>query len=171
MKLELCILAGAQTKEFLSELAGLVERLEKAVRPETEPAPSIKVLGADEDDDFAPAPAKKAKAAKAKPAESFDDEEDAPAEMTEEASDVPPTKKAASFDDFEDETEEAPAPAKKTKAPKEKAFTMDDVNDACMERAGRTNRSEVLGILKKFKVKSVTELQPAQYADVIKALK
>ncbi len=81
---------------------------------------------------------------------------------------------AASFDDEdEDETEEpAPKAAKPTKAAKAPKLTLDDVNDACKERCARTNRADVLGILKKnFKVKSVTDLEPTDYAQCIKLLR
>ena len=156
MKLELSIMAGPQTKEFLNELAGLVERLEKAAD-----IVELKVDGFKE----AKAPLKTEPPAGAN-VEVEDDEEDF----------APPNaaKKTASFDD-DDEEDEAPpveAPAKKAKKEKAKAVTLDDVNDACLERAARSNRAEVLGILKKhFKVKSVTDLDEADYAEVIKLLK
>lgn len=69
-------------------------------------------------------------------------------------------------DDFTGEEKLSPAKAKK-----EKKITIDQVNDACKTRAGRSNRAEVLGILKKkFKTQSVSELKETQYADVIKAM-
>lgn len=118
----------------------------------------------DDDTDFGAKPAKGKKAAAA----SFDDgADDADATDTDAEESKPAKgKKAAAFGD-EDEADEKPAKAKK--APK---LTIDDVNDACKERCGRTNRAEVLGLLKKnFKVKSVTDLEPTDYEKCIKLLK
>lgn len=135
----------------------------------------------DEDDDFG---GKQTKATKGKKTAAFDeDDEDADAEESEddEADEKPAKatkgKKAASFDEDdedadadEDEAEEKPAKAAKGK--KAAKLTIDDVNDACKERCGRTNRAEVLSLLKKnFKVKSVTDLEPADYEKCIKLLK
>lgn len=92
-----------------------------------------------------------------------------------------PVKKAKGFDDedgeveaaAESDEEEFEAPTKK----KAKKLTVDDVNDACKERAtdeggGKVGRSAVLAILKKkFKVTSVTDLDEKQYAAVISAMK
>ena len=124
--------------------------------------------GADgeEEEDEKPAPKKGKKAAKA--SKSFeDDEEEEDAEESddeedEEEEDEKPAKKgkgkkaSKSFEDDEDEEDEGaeesdeeedekPAPKKG----KGKKVTVDDVNDACMERAGRTDRKEVLALLKK----------------------
>ena len=74
---------------------------------------------------------------------------------------------AKAFDQDEGEEEEK-APAK---APKAKKLTANDVNDACKKRASGGRREEVLKILKKqFKVASVSELDEADYADVIAAM-
>lgn len=136
MRLELGIMAGKESKEFLSELSTLLDRMEKVAaklsgKKQTASSEELNAEESEEDEDFAPKKASK----KAKP----------------------------SFE--EDEEEEAP------KSSKQKKLTIDDVNDACMKRSGRTNRAEVLGILKtKFKVKSVTDLEPEQYAAVVKAM-
>jgi hypothetical protein len=112
-------------------------------------------------------PAKKGKAA------SFDEEEEEAEEPAEEEEDEEPVKKkkgakAASFDEEEEEEGEDEKPAKKGKT----KVTLDDVNDACKERARNSNRAEALGILKKkFKVDSVSDLKPEQYEAVIKAMK
>ncbi len=87
-----------------------------------------------------------------------------------------------SFDDAEEETEveeeeleeeeleeEEEAPKKSAKG---KKLTEKDVNAACMAYAKKHDRKAALEILKKkFKVKSILELKPEQYADVMKALK
>lgn len=91
-------------------------------------------------------------------------------------------------DDTEVEESESPPPKAPSKIPAKKGrpasgksgagtagtgavtVTSDDVTDACKARAGRSNRVEVSGILKRFGVKSVTELEPSQYPAVIKAM-
>ena len=76
-----------------------------------------------------------------------------------------------SFDDVEEEVE-TPAPkAKATKGNGASKLTSKDVNDAALKFAKKHDRKKTLAVLAKFKVKSIQELTPAQYADVIKALK
>lgn len=59
----------------------------------------------------------------------------------------------------------------KPKKGRPKKLTLDDVNDACKKAAGKTTRAKVLKVLeKKFEVSSVSDLEPAQYEDVIEAL-
>jgi hypothetical protein len=71
-----------------------------------------------------------------------------------------------------DEDDFMAAAAPETKAATKKKYTANDVNDACKAKAQASDRATVLGILKKkFKVSSVTELKPDQYADVITAMK
>jgi hypothetical protein len=167
--MELQILVGAESKEWLKDAEALVNRLEKVLKAistnsslkgkdieeEDEEADTARADNED-DEDFA-APSKKKAGKKAK---SFDDDEDDTAEL-----------KAAATDD--DEDEEFEKPTKK----KAKKLTVDDVNDACKERAadeggGKEGRKVVLGILKKkFKVESVSELEETQYAAVISAMK
>ena len=156
MKLEIGVMAGAESKAFLADLTKVIDRMEKVARVlrsdaehEAAEESSDDAPDADEEESFEEKPAAKGKGKKAA---SFDDEPEAEEEEESEA----------------EEEEEAPKAAK-GKAPK---LTVDDVNDACMARAGRTNRADVLAILKKtFKVKSVTELEPSDYAAVIAAMK
>lgn len=69
------------------------------------------------------------------------------------------------FEDLEDKPKKSAA----KKAPVK--FTIKDVNEACKAKMLKTNRAEVLGILKsKFKVASITELTEDQFGAVIKAL-
>lgn len=68
--------------------------------------------------------------------------------------------------DSEAEVEEPAKPAKKAK------LTDKQVNEAAMKHAKKHGRPATLKILeKKFKVKSILELKPEQYAQVIAALK
>ncbi len=75
-------------------------------------------------------------------------------------------------DDAGEEIDDEPAPVK-TKGTKAKKLTEKDVNEALMKHAKKTgDRKKTLAILvKKFKVKSVLDLKPEQYAEVIAAFK
>lgn len=160
---------GAESKQWLADFTSLVERAEKVmgkgkgtkaardITEDVEDEEETTALAAeaedDEDEDFAPK-----KSAK-KAASSFDDEDE-----EEETT-------AASDDDETETTDEDEEEEKPKKAAKPKKTTLTEVNDACKARAARTTRAEVLGILKKqFKVKSVTDLDAKQYADVVKAM-
>jgi hypothetical protein len=73
---------------------------------------------------------------------------------------------AAGGDDEEMDFEEKPKA--KTKAPK---LTEKDVNAAAIKHAKANGRDKTLALLsKKFKVKSILELKPDQYADAVAAL-
>lgn len=160
-KLELALLVGAESKEWLASLDKIVTRLEK-LQPKLASAKSLEEAeddfdndeGEEDDEDFTP----KKQAAKKNTFEDEDEEEESSEEEeTEEASD--------------DEDEEEDAPPKK----KAKKLTVDDVNDACKKKAakigGKEGRNEVLKILKKkFKTTSVSELKPEQYAAAIAAM-
>lgn len=168
MQITITVKDGATNKDIATQLrfqAGLIEGLPPKVassRKNTEaPAQTEEVEETeelDEDDDFAAAPAKTAKKATAKKAAAaaFEDEEETEVEET-------------SDDDFMEE-----APVKKA-APKKNAkglkLTVNDVNDACKAKAAKTSRKDVLKILKKFDVASVTELSADQYGEVIAAMK
>lgn len=162
-KLELQLLVGAESKEWLAGVENVLERLEKV-------AATLTAL---------PATAKNAKQAE----EDFDEDEQAAA-TEDEDTDFAATKKTAkktkaAFDEDEEtveasedeESEDFTEPTTK----KAKKLTVEDVNDACKKRASKTGgkegRTEVLGILKKkFKTTSVSELKPEQYAAVIAAM-
>lgn len=153
--MELQILVGKESKEWLRDAEALVTRLENVAKKI-----KVKVSGddgidestdeatddaTDDDDDFNEN--KKEKKAKS----DFEDEED-----------------AGDFTSDDEEETEKPKKAKK--------LTVDDVNEACKKRAARTGgkegRSEVLTILKKkFKTQSVSELKPEAYAACIAAMK
>lgn len=68
-------------------------------------------------------------------------------------------------DEDEEEADEAPAP----KAAK--ANTIDTVREALRAYAKKNGRDKALGVLKKFGVKSVQELKPKQFSDLIARLK
>lgn len=194
MKLELGIMAGAESKQWLMDITKIVDRLEALlVKTETRVQTGV----AEDDEETAPQPVKATKGKKAVPAPSFDDEDE------EEETAKPAAKATSSFDDedeeeetaapvkatkgkkaaasFDDEVEEDEAPVAPSKKTKEKKLTFDDVNDACKARVlreiqtrgctGKDARSAVLKLLtKKFKVTSVSELEPTQYADLIKVM-
>jgi hypothetical protein len=159
-KLELAILVGQESKEWLQKLETLVARLESAGG-----GGKVKDSDAEEDDeDLTP----KKKAAKKVDFDDDEDSDDADSDDNDDSEDED------SEDDDEEEKPKRGRPAKK------KALTDDDVNQACKERVARLvedgtdqkeARAEVVGILKKkFKVKSVAELDPDQYEAVIKVM-
>lgn len=92
-------------------------------------------------------------------------------EETLEADAEETTDELENFDDAADDVEEAPA--KKTAASTKKTkLTEKDVNTVALKHAKENGRPETLKILKaKFKVGSITELKPEQYAKAIEALK
>ncbi len=154
MSLEIKILAGAESKQFLVDFTKQLDRLERMTA-------GNKTAVVDEtEEEEETAPKKKAKA----PVDETEEEED---------EDFGPKKKAAkkstSFDEEEEEEETAP---KKKKA---KKLTIDDVNDACKARAaatgGKKGRAEVLAILKKkFKTETVSEIDEDRWAECIEAM-
>ncbi len=167
MKLEIesKILVGAESKAWLADVQGVLERMEKVARilrsPEendaaSDDAPEADEDGVENDAGFEEAPkAAKGKGAAKKQAASFDDadEEEQEEEAEEEA----------------EEQEDEPKAAKGKAATK---LTVDDLNDAAMQCAQRTNRANVLALMKKnFKVKSVTEIEPKDFARFIKVMK
>ena len=162
MKMEIAVLAGAESKQFLVDLTKIVERMEAAIGKTpavTKTSPKADPVEETEESDFAPAPKKKAKAP------SFEDQAD----------EAPPKAKKAAAP-VEDETDENDFMTPPKKATKAKKLTVDDVNDACKAKAlaeggGKVGRSKVLAILKKnFQTESVSELTPDQYAEAIEAL-
>lgn len=200
MRLDLGIMAGAESKAWLADLTKLVERMEKAVglAPKGSTAPVTAKAddedSEDADDDFV---AKKTKGKKA--AASFDDDEDDADESeseddTDEDEDEAPAKKtkgkkAAAFEDdeddadadeSEDESEDEDEDEKPVKKTKSKKVTLDDVNDACKAHVqakiksgqpGPEARKSALKVLKKkFGVASATDLKPEQFAAAIKAM-
>ena len=153
--LELKLLVGSESKQFLASLEGVVSRLEKLSGTLDKAGKAASSIDdGEEDDDFAAPPTKKGKVTKA----AFEEEEEAAEEEEEKA---PPAKKAP--------------PTKKAK------LKSDDVNAACKARvkaiieargcSGAEARASVLKLLKKhFKTESVSELEPEQYAEAIKLL-
>lgn len=203
MKLELAIMAGEQSKQFLIDLTKLVERLEKIGLKGVEAKPSSddsagKYAGATaaptksakaqtieedflDDDDFAPKGEE----------DSFEDEDDGLQASSDETSEW---DDSFSDDDIEAGEDDAPVakPAKKeTKAKKESAkaekpaktkaakITQKEVNLAIVEKikavkkarnlTGEKARSIVLSNLsKKFGTTNVNEIEPKDYASVVK---
>lgn len=163
-KLEVALLVGNESKQWLAEATRVVEKMEALLKQannegDDEPTP-------EESFDGTPLPTKKKVKVvplKAKDV-TFDDEwkdDDAPEEV-QDPSDEPE----------EDEDFTTPPPKKA----KVKALTSEDVNEACKARAARTGgksgREEVLTILKKkFKTQSISDLKEDSYAAVIAAMK
>lgn len=157
MKLEVSMLVGPESKQWLVSMEGLLARMEKLAgvagskAAKTVDAEETESEEAEEEEeDFG---AKKSKAKKK--AKGFDEEEEESEESEEE------------------EEEEEEAPKKKTKS---KKIELDDVNDACKKKCieeggGKEGRAVVLKILKKhFKTESVTDLKPEQYAKAIELM-
>ncbi len=193
MRLDLGIIAGDESKRFLSGLAATVDkftdavaRLEKAQGNKTA-APAV---DEDEDEEEEETSAidmadvkKKAKKTKATTLEELDDddyEEDTKTTASdddEDDTDATYDKETMGEDDDEDDTDseddEAEAPAKKTRT---KKLTTDDVIDAAKVYArsigGTKGKDAVLAILKKkFGVKSTSALKTNQLEAAIKALR
>lgn len=185
MRVDLGIMAGAESKKFLVELGTIVDRLERVARALRSPE-EIEAADKSDDADDTDSEEEEIKPKRGRPAKTkpkFEEEDDADSDDSEDAEeeedDIPvkaskkKAGKSAAFedDDSEDDAEEEdekPAP-KKGRA---KKVTLDNVNDACMERAEQTSRKEVLALLQKnFDIeKSVTELEESDYADVVKLL-
>lgn len=147
--LEIKILAGAESKAFLVDLTKQIDRLQGLMG-------SGKFGGAAEPD-------------------STPDEEGAEEESDFSSKPAAKSKKGASFEDETDlpeekEEEEEPKPKKKAKK-----TTIDDVNDACREKArslGKAGVAEVRKLLKKkFGTESISEIDDDQYDAVLKAMK
>lgn len=185
MKLEFDLMAGAETKAFLVDFTKQIDRLEKLHGlDKNAPKKSAKAEESEEeeeseDEDFGPKKTKKAASS------SFDDEEEDEKEKEKSESEE-------EEDEDEKEEKEPKKQAKATAKTKAKKYTLDDVNDACKAKVaelidsgrnrkvkgkltpvtGKEARSFVLGILEEnFETTSVTELEPEQYAEAIKALK
>lgn len=180
MRLEMSILAGDESKKFLADLSQAVERLEKAAGKITAGKTSSNDDADEEVATAAPQP-KRGRPAKSKAFPASFVEESEEAEESDEEEVAPPKKKgkvaAASFDDEEDAEEESDeeevAPKKKARGKLvEGGLSLDNINDACMERAKRTSRDEVQALLKKhFNVKSITALDPEDYLECMKLMR
>lgn len=149
MNLEIKVLAGAESKQFLVDLTKQIDRLEKALGGTATTSAEPKA-----------AETKSAKSAKtAKPAklEAIEEEE----EVTEAGSDDP-----AEFSDeeesFEDEAEEETA----------KTVTKEDALKALQAYSKKHSRDKAMTVLKKYaKTGAVKDVPPAKYGDLVNALK
>lgn len=149
MKMEIALLAGAESKKFLLDLTKLVERMEKAAS---------------------------GKKAAAKPeAEEEEESIDGVSEEVEEALDEDvPSEDLESFDDVEtadeDEVEEAPPKkAKKTEAKAVHAAALAKMGVLNKKKAG-TGKAAILAVLKKFKASKVDDIKESDRAKVIAAI-
>lgn len=173
-KIELAILVGAESKEWLANLTEQLDRME--AMQDTKTTKKKAPVEDDADDEEAEDELPKAKARGAKKNRPLDEEPDEEESDDDDAEDELPkakkkAKKVEPEEDESDDDDEEPAPKKKAK---KKGPTIDDVHDACQVRAkagGKAGRAEVLKILKKgWKVESVAELDEEDYQDVIDAL-
>lgn len=163
MRLELGIMAGAESKVWLADLTKQIDRLERLTSgkglkadasedADTDEAEEVEAAETDDaEEDFAP----KVKKAAKKTAAAFEEETEEAAEETEE------------------EEESFVAPAKKAK--KAAKVTLDDVNDACKARAravgGKKGIEAVKAILlKKFKTDSITKIKEENYPAIVAAM-
>lgn len=182
MKLELSIMAGAESKAFLADLSKIVQRMEKAAGIKTTASDSIETMGDEDDTEELETASKSKKKTTKKAAASFDDDEDESAPAMTDASDdedftpkskKTPKKAAASFDDDETEEEaEEPAPKKiaKTKKPVEK-LTEDEVNQACKAHATENGVKVTKALLKKkFGSDKIAEIDEDEWSAVVKAV-
>lgn len=169
-KIELALLVGAESKQWLADLTEQLDRMEALQSKGTKAPMKSKTPAADDEEEVEVRRPKKA----------------APVEVDEDEDDELPVKKSApakgkkKVDPEDEEMGEAPDeddedfPAPKKKPAKKKAVSVDDVHDACKAKAaslGKAGRDAVLAILKKqFRVKSVSELEEDDYAAVIEAM-
>lgn len=166
-KLEVALLVGSESKQWLAEATRIVEKMEALLQKVEDATEDVKKESDDVDEDFPSDSPKKFPKAKVVPLKAkdvtFDDEwKDDEETSAKDPSDGPE----------EDEDFIAPPPKKD----KVKALTSEDVNEACKARAARTGgkagREEVLTILKKkFKTQSISDLKEDSYAAVIAAMK
>lgn len=123
----------------------------------------------DEEVDEKPKKGKHKKKAQVEEADEEDEEdEDTDEDTDEDADEEDDDEDDGEEEDAADEEEEDEKPKKKKKGKKSKV-TIDDVNDAAIKLAKELgDRKKVLKLLKKkFKVESVTDLEPSQYEAVV----
>lgn len=174
MKLELAILAGAESKAFLLDFKKQIDRLETLTKslPATSQATvaidvtddEVDTLAAqtDADEDFAP---KKSAPKRAAP-KGFDDEETS-------------TEDSEASDDDGEMDFNTPPPVKAAPKPKPKKLSpeqmRDNMNEAAKAKAakkgGKAGRDEVLGLMKKhFNTTSVQEIKSEDYDKFLKLM-
>lgn len=178
MKLEMAILAGAETKQFLVVLTEqldraeeLVTKLEALLQQDTKASAPKKQV-----EPITPmAPVKKAKAKKAKETSPFEDEETtdtsgaAVAADNDFSFDEEQEESSFSFDEEQEEQQVAP-PAPKAKAPPKKV-TIEECNAAALTLMKKHNRDYVIDILKKnFNTTSLTKIEEKNYPKLLQLL-
>lgn len=171
MKLELAMLVGPESKQFLASLTKQIDRLEAlaAKLPNGETDEIEEGVNDDEDDEEV-APKKAAKKKASAPDDDDGDEEDngdVGPDEDDDSDDSEVDEDSAEDDDEDSDEDEEPVKAAKGKA-KAKKFTNDDCNDAakelCKALGGKAGRAKVLALMKKhFDTESVSELKPEQY--------
>ncbi len=174
-KLELAILVGDESKKWLTNLTKQVDRLEELVGKldTTGVGEATEALAEDleDDDDDEEAPPKKNKKKHIEVDE--DDDEDETDDSDDEKDSDESEEDSESQDEDDEESEEDEAP--KSKKGKVKKMTADDCQDAAKGLAasigGADGRAKVKELLKKkFKVTSVSDLKPEQYAKFVEVM-
>jgi hypothetical protein len=149
-KLEVQLLIGEQSKQWLADVTALVERLEKGVGQKVKGTSIV-----DEETD-----------------EAIDEPTDT---MTEdEDTDFTPKKKSTKKAgvEFSDEYEEGEPDADPAPKKKAKKLTIEDVNAACKAYATENGVKKTKALLKKkFGSESLSDLEEDQWAAVIAAMK
>jgi hypothetical protein len=184
-KLELALLVGAESKEWLSNFTTQLDRLEKiqaSATTQIKKLDKMKVEIDEEDEDEAPVAKKKAKKKKPVEVDEADEDDDDLADEPANASDDEDDDMELSSDDDEDEEsddldeeieedeDEEPAPKKKVKA---KKVTADDLMDAAKARMRREGGKEAgkkkvaALMMKHFKTGSVNQIKPQDYEKFI----
>lgn len=187
MKLELAILAGAESKKFLLDFTEQITRLEKLTEKLGNlKADALEADGDDDEDDIAPPK----KAPKKKAASLDDDDEEAAEDVASDDDEADEEGSGSALDDDDDDSDDAEEdeedesdgdddedeedePPKKKGKPKK--LTNDDCNDAAKALAkaigGPAGRKEVYKLMKKhFETDSVAELKPDQYPKFVEVM-
>lgn len=149
-KLDVALLVGAETKEWLKTVTGLVERLEAA---------AVKIAGAANaaaPEAATPAPAK-GKGKKAAAKKEADPIEKALDEAHEEAAAEEDAADDLDLDMGDDEAADEP--------------TLEDVRKVVKDFATKHGKDKALKLLSKFKVTSIPDIKKADYAKVIELAK
>lgn len=169
-KLELAILVGKESKEWLARLEAAAAKIEKASgkKPSKTVDDEDETTNDDGDEDEKPVKNKKKK-----PVD--DEDDDVEVDLSDDEDSTDDDGDGDSSDDDEDgseddegETEdEDEKPAKK----KPSGPTLKEVGDAFKRYAGKKSRADALSIIKKFKLKNINDARPADFGKILAALK
>jgi hypothetical protein len=166
-KLEIAMLVGAESKAFLANLTEQIDRLEKLSGKKLKVTKAGAVDDEDEDEDEDADEEEKPKKKKGGKLAASDDE-DSDDEDSDDDDDSDEDDESDSDEDADEDEEET---TKKSAKGKKGKVTLDDIKDACRAYMAETNRATVEKLLKKkFGTKTVKEIDPDDYPEVMKAL-